>query len=312
MDSTKIMVEKSNRLALIDADLIIYETAFGAQMKDPDTGEPDIKGWDWVQELLEHKLNLIQEESGSDSSLLFFTNTHHINKNLNRQRVREGLPINPYVPNFREALAVTQEYKSGRQEQKPYHFKNILAHLLAHYPCHVDERGLEADDAICMRQYASWKDQDTIICSRDKDLRQCPGLHFSWEMGKQAAIGPLFVDPLGWLEKRNEGAKTAAGKPKPVTLFGVGAKFFYAQLLMGDKVDSIGGIAGRGPAFAYTLLSDATTERECYELVSEVYIKTHGDDWKIKIKEQADLLWMVRELNVDETPKLWFPPKKDV
>lgn len=151
---------------------------------------------------------------------------------------------------------------------------------------------------------------DTIICSRDKDLRQCPFWHYSWEVAKQPSIGPLFVEPLGVLEKVNEGEKFANGKPKPLKLFGTGHKFFYSQLLMGDRVDNIGGVVGRGPAFAYKLLHEARSERELYELVAELYVKTYGDDWKVRMKEQADLLWMVRELDEKGDKVLWKPPPR--
>jgi len=441
-------------------------------MKDPDTGLPDVKSWDWVQELLEHKLKLIQEEAGATDLLLFFTNTKRINKLLNKERVRQEQPVKEYIPNFREAIAVQKEYKGDRKAEKPFHFYNLLAHMLSSYQHYIGESGLEADDYLCLHQiatakkygvrvpfhaghylldYEDWlkfghmtfglsggylKNQkyvdgtyvhtalhslilptnpgevvdhvngdkldnrkynlrvctpkqnrhnskpqagsssqykgvnwnkgkgkwessirvdgkliflgnsldeevaarlydkaakenfgeyarlnfekpcvkpykETIICSRDKDLRQCPLWHYSWEMGKQAAIGPLFVEPLGMLEKRNEGQKYVNGKSKPISLFGTGHKFFYAQMLMGDKVDSIGGVEGRGPAFAYNLLHEAETERECYELVAEIYVKSYGDDWKVRMKEQADLLHMVRELNEDGSPKLWLPPRRE-
>ena len=172
----------------------------------------------------------------------------------------------------------------------------------------MNEDGLEADDMLCIRQYKSWQDGDTIICSRDKDVRQCPGWHYSWEINKQAAVGPLFIEPLGFIEKKT---KTSSGKPKPTTIFGGGHKFFYCQMLMGDGTDNIPGVEGYGPVFAYNLLWDAKTERECYELVAEVYVKNYGDEWKTRIKEQADLLWMVRELNEKGEPKLWMPPSRD-
>jgi 5'-3' exonuclease len=80
---------------------------------------------------------------------------------------------------------------------------------------------------------------------------------------------------------------------------------------VGDTVDNIGGIKGKGPAFAFKLLHDLETERQCYEHVAEVYIKAHGDNWKEKLLEQARLLHMVRELNEDGSPKMWLPPRKD-
>lgn len=296
------------RTALTDADILLYEVGYSGQIVDKETGELRVFSWEDVQETLEKKLSLIMYETESTDIKLFFTNTKRINKLLNRERKFKEKPLKEFVPNFREELAVQKEYKGGRKQDKPKHFYNLLAHMLANYDCVVDENGLEADDMLCITQYKSWEKKDTIICSRDKDVRQCPGLHYSWEINKQASVGPLFIEPLGFLEKKD---KTSTGKPKPVTLFGGGHKWFYAQMLTGDAVDNIGGLHGYGPVFAYNLLNDAKTERECYELVAEVYVKNFPEDWKIRMKEQADLLWMVRELDEENKPKLWLPPRKD-
>lgn len=231
--------------------------------------------------------------------LLFLTNTQRINKLLNKSRKREEAPPVEYVENFRVEIAKEKEYKGGRKSEKPFHFYNLLAHVLSSYDYRVHEGGLEADDYMCITQYARLSEKDTIICSRDKDLRQCPGFHYSWEVGKQASIGPIWVDHLGFLERRDD-----------KKIWGTGVKFFYYQLLVGDGVDNIGGVKGKGPAFAYNLLKDVRTERECYELVAEVYVRHHGDEWKTAITEQANLLWMVREER-DGKPVLWRPPKKN-
>lgn len=298
-----------SRTALIDSDILLYEIGFSSQGKN-DKGEIEAASWDWTQDLLEKKIDLITEEAGAEKSLLFLTNTARINKLLNRDRKRKEEPKKEYVPNFREAVAKEKEYKGNRKNAKPVHFYNILAHILSAYDTRIHEGGLEADDFMCIEQYKSWQDGDTIICSRDKDVRQCPGFHYSWELSNQPAIGPLFVEPLGELELIQKVDKN--GKKKPPKLFGTGHKFFYAQMLTGDLVDNIGGIKWRGPVFAHTLLHDAETERQCYELVAEKYVTAYEDDWKERMKEQAALLWMVRELKEDGSPVHWKPPKRDV
>jgi 5'-3' exonuclease len=296
------------RTALIDSDILLYEIGFSGQIIDKETGELHVYFWDEVKEFFNKKLEIILHESEADDYILYLTNTKRINKLLNRTRVREDVPEKEYVPNFREEKAVQKEYKANRKQDKPKHFYNVLAHILANHPYYVDENGLEADDAMCIRQYKSWQDGDTIICSRDKDVRQCPGLHYSWEINKQAAVGPLFIEPLGFLEKKT---KTSSGKPKSPTLFGGGHKFFYAQMLMGDNTDNIGGLQGYGPVFAYNLLNEAQSERECYELVAELYVKNCGENWKTMMKEQAALLWMIRELDEHGNRVEWRPPKRD-
>lgn len=296
--------------ALVDADILLYEIGFSSQQTED--GKVIPASWEFAQDLLEKKIELIQDEVGAtEAPILFLTNTPRINKLLNKKRKFEGQEKKEYVENFRVDIAKEKEYKGGRKLEKPFHFYNLLAHILGTYDFRVDENGLEADDLMCITQYSRLNKLDTTICSRDKDVRQCPGRHYSWECGGAASIGPIMVDELGWLENANEGKVDTKGKPKPFKIFGTGAKFFYAQLIMGDNVDNIAGVRKKGQVFAYKLLKDATTVRECYELVAEVYVKDLGDEWKTKIKEMADLLYMIREYDEHGKPKLWLPPPRD-
>ena len=295
---------------LIDADVLLYEVGFSSQEGVGPEATP--ASWDFTQDLLEKKLALIYDEvNGTEEPRLFLTNTRKINKTLNKKRKSEGEAPKEYVENFRVEAAKDKEYKGTRKADKPFHFNNILQHILSSYDCVVNENGLEADDLMCIQQYERWKSDklDTIICSRDKDVRQCPGWHYSWEVAKQASIGPILVHPLGELVHRNVGELDSKGRAKPPKIFGTGDKFFYYQLLVGDTVDNIGGLPNRGPVFAFKLLGPATSSRQCYELVAEKYVQTYGDEWKVKFREQADLLWMVRELDENGGKVKWRPPK---
>lgn len=290
---------------LIDADILLYEIGFSSEKVELIEGEKVVvpASWDWCQDLFDKKIELICDEVGATSPpSLFFTNTKGINRYLNKRRKLDGEDSEKiFIDNFRFMVAKEKEYKAGRATVKPFHFRNIFLYASSNYNTVVDETGLEADDAMCIEQYTGVKNEtfDTIICSRDKDVRQCPGWHYSWECGKQASIGPIKVDELGFLEQKDN---------KDKTVWGTGAKFFYYQLLTGDAVDNIGGVKGRGPRFAYALLKDAATIRETYELVAEVYVKAWGDEWKKKFREQADLLWMIRELDDKGEKVKWRPP----
>jgi 5'-3' exonuclease len=161
---------------------------------------------------------------------------------------------------------------------------------------------MEADDLICIDLYHDWfiyKDETTIACTRDKDLRMCPGMHYGWKCGKQEQFGPIFVDELGHLE-------LSQGSPKK--LKGTGLKFFYAQLITGDVVDNIPGLPKRGPAFAYKLLSECRSEVECFKAVKQAYEEVFGEVWENALREQTDLLWMIREINNDGTLKFYEWP----
>ena len=285
---------------LIDADCLLYQIGFSSQ--ENVDGEVIPRSWEFAQDLLDNQIRIINDEVGAtEPPLLFLTNTKRINKLLNKQRKREDVPPKPYVENFRMAVAQEKGYKAGRKTEKPHHFYNLLSYILSAYETSIDESGLEADDGLCIYQYSRWKQGflDTTICSPDKDVRQVPGYTYSWEVGKRPSIGPLLVDELGWLEKKSSSK-----------VFGVGDKFFYYQMIAGDGVDNVGGIKGKGPMFAYHLINEATSSRECYELVAEKYVQAWGEDWKTKMKEQSRLLWMIRELNEDGSRVEWKPPPR--
>jgi len=300
---------------LIDCDVLLYEIGFSSEKIETDeNGEKVVvpSTWDFCQDLFDKKIALICDEvQATGPPLLFITNTHKVNKTLNKQRERQGEEPKEYVENFRIEAAKEKEYKGGRKTTKPFHFTNLLHYVLASYDVHVNETGLEADDAMVIMQYSAYKNGElnTIICSRDKDVRQCPGWHYSWECGGQASIGPIMVDELGELIHRNPGEKDSKGRAKPAKIFGTGAKFLYYQMLVGDAVDNIGGMKGRGPVFAYTLLKDAESVRQAYELTAEVYVKAWGDDWKPKFREQVDLLYMIKEVDGQGEKIKWRPPK---
>jgi DNA polymerase-1 len=75
-----------------------------------------------------------------------------------------------------------------------------------------------------------------------------------------------------------------------------GQRFFYKQILMGDKADNIVGIKGVGPVKADKMLAKATTESELYAVCLEAL----GAE---RTLENGQLLWLRREPN-----QMWTPP----
>lgn len=184
-------------------------------------------------------------------------------------------------------LASSKEYKKRDHGKRPYHYNNIRNYLIAKYNAVVVD-GMEADDYLCIRQT-----EDTIICTRDKDLRMCPGWHYGWEVGKQPEFGPEYVTEIGYLKKES-------GKIR-----GVGLKFFYYQLLTGDPVDCVPGIEGIGPVKAFKLLSGLDTKGALEKCVRSQYRAKYGDVGDERMLEQGRLLWMVRELDENGCPVHW-------
>jgi 5'-3' exonuclease len=150
--------------------------------------------------------------------------------------------------------------------------------------------GIEADDLLALDQR-----DDTVICTRDKDLRMIPGWHYGWECGQQREefLHQVTHDGELWLDGNK--------------LRGNGMSFFYAQLLMGDTVDNIPGCPGIGPKKAYNALKDQDIHH-MFHIVRSFYEYEYEDTGDERMLEQGRLLWMTRELNPDGTPVLWSFP----
>lgn len=273
--------------ALIDADILRYEIGWGALTGwKAITETEEVPPFDYVEKLLLQRIAFIQEATGSDSYCLYLT---------------EG-------KTFRYDIATTKPYKGTRKENKPWHFDNLTAYMQGVLPCKTVSY-IEADDALSIE--AIKDTEHTVICTRDKDLRQVPVNVYSWELGRQAAFGPVLVSDPGWLELYDAGGK---GK-----LRGTGFAFFCAQMLMGDTVDNIPGVPKVGPVKAYEMLSPIMNIETYGHLVEslmftveDVYKEYFTDDlgmlspnWEDYLIEQGQLLWVVRKLNDDGSPIIW-------
>lgn len=256
------------------------------------TGELVVREFDYVASLLDDKIREIEALCwATEPSILYLTGDRKLTKSVNKKRVHEGKEEIPFVPNFRFDVAKKRDYKGTRKQEKPFHYNNIREYMLANYECVVAE-GMEADDMICVELVRNGEKLDVICCSRDKDLRMVPGMHFGWECGRQPQFGPKRVDFIG---------EISLSKDRKVVK-GTGIKFFYSQLITGDTVDNIPGLRGAGPVLAFESLSELSTEAEMFGCVAGLYEKKYGEDWRAEFLEQAKLLWMVRELDEQGSP----------
>lgn len=260
-------------IPLIDADILLYEIGFAAQQK---TEEGLIlKSVEEVNEMVDERIKEIcAAVYATAPPKLFITG--------------KG--------NFRHAVAKSREYKGNRKQIKPHYYSYIKAYLQAQWGAVVVD-GMEADDALCIEQTKRLEFRDTIICSRDKDLKQCPGFHYTWECGRQGSWGPAWVEEIGSLVLKG---------PKKLT--GTGALFFYSQLLTGDSTDTYDGLQGCGPIRAFNILDGATTEAEMYERVLEAYTNKYGEEAEERLYEQAQLAWMIRRVDDEGNPVFWTRP----
>jgi len=292
---------------LIDGDILCYEIGSVGQYISEETGQVEYRSWDWVASTLDQKIKDICEAvEASQKPIVYLTGDTLLWKMLGRLRGS----LEPYSPNFRIAKAVSKDYKGGRKPEKPYHYNNIRAYLISEYEAFV-ANGCEADDEMAMEQTKrfdpshlnDYSSAQTIICTRDKDLRQVPGWHYGWECGRQGEFGPTAYDKLGTI--------VIDRTKKPPKIVGGGFAFFCSQLITGDPVDNIGGLQGYGPAKVDGILGVCTTPEELLSSVRKEYELVYGEAWKTQLREQCDLLWMIRGRNEDGSLK-YFNPKEDV
>ena len=191
--------------------------------------------------------------------------------------------------NFRIQIAKRKGYKENRKDSvKPFHYHNIKAYMQNVYDVTVTD-GIEADDALCIERA---KDpENTIVCSRDKDLRQHEGWIYSGEVGKQPSFGPFRVEGYGEISLEKKG--------KANILKGYGQKFFLSQVLTGDIVDNYPGLPGCGPVEAFSTLQGTLTYPEGLKAVVEAYRALYGDSWEQELEEQAQLAYIL----IDE--RMW-------
>ena len=241
-------------IPLIDADILLYEIGFAAQQK---TEEGLIlKSVEEVNEMVDERIKEIcAAVYATAPPKLFITG--------------KG--------NFRHAVAKSREYKGNRKQIKPHYYSYLKAYLQAQWGAVVVD-GMEADDALCIEQTKRLAQKDTIICSRDKDLKQCPGYHYTWECGRQGSWGPKWVDEPGML------------------------------VLRGPKKLTGTGLQGCGPIRAFNILDGATTEAEMYERVLEAYTNKYGEEAEERLYEQAQLAYMIRGVDDEGNPVFWDKP----
>ena len=268
-------------IPLLDGDILVYERGFAVEAgwkQDHKEAGPEWLAsnpppFDWAAESMDMAIANICALAGADESPEIYLSGK---------------------TNFRYAIAKRTPYKE-RAGHKPYHYYNLHAYLKGKYGA-ITTVGMEADDALAIA--ATAQPSSTIICTRDKDLRQVAGNHYGWELGQQPSFGPIVVSGYGKLildEYRRQ-------------VKGYGEAYFYFQCLTGDSTDSIPGLPGIGPIKAFNILQATASSTEAYKAVLEAYRVIYGDDSEAELLEQGRLLYMTRYLDEWGLPIMWELP----
>jgi len=161
------------------------------------------------------------------------------------------------------------EYKANRKDVvRPRWLQDIREHIVVDWKASVED-GQEADDAMGIHQMSN---QDTVICSIDKDMLMIPGDHYNFVQGiyrEQFAIPAI--------------------------------RHFYWQLIMGDRADNVFGFDGKARQTVPKKLEGVMAELESYddELDMFQFVRSlYNDDQRLQIngiclwiRRQPDEIW---------------------
>ena len=262
-------MSKEARVALIDADVILYRAGFSA----------DSQVLAGLRQQVAEEYPDWDEQSVKDNAHLRLQDEEYLNFALGNTRTTIETIIDGRESyrlfltgkgNFREQVATMQPYKGNRDPtHKPKYYTEIKQYMIDRWNAEVIE-GMEADDAMGIAQWAA-RDKSTVICSIDKDLLMIPGWHYNIRDKEQ----------------------------KFVTLAEANRMFFW-QMLVGDSTDNIPGIKGMGAVRSSKLLDPMLgDEAAMKEAVWEYYIKQYGDNAHNAWNEVAKLLFIKREAEGD-------------
>jgi 5'-3' exonuclease len=170
--------------------------------------------------------------------------------------------------NYRDEIF--PEYKANRDSaHRPYWYSEIREYLLDKHGAQYADEGDEADDAMGIFQMeALMRDEETIICTIDKDLQLIPGLHYNFSKNNRQR-GVFEMDDPQCL------------------------RMFYLQMLTGDSTDNIPGMyrkLGIKASKAHKApILEMTRERDMLNYVRDIY----QDDAFVRLI--GNLLWIKRE-----------------
>jgi hypothetical protein len=244
------------RTALIDADIIVYRAAWAVQKTHythKETGEffdGKAKAKKWLTEAFDMKVSkeyVWEDEWDMVEEIEPWKNCQFLLDNFvagimkGTQADNKVLYLSP-SSTFRHVLEVDTriyippelEYKGNRADSP--HFKDqAREYLIKRYHAEVG-KNIEADDMLGLNQ-----NEDTVIASIDKDLLMIAGKHYDILSEERTLVG------------KNQGDR-----------------WFFAQLIAGDRVDNMKGIPGYGVKTAKKLVDSLAWENDYSDLVEKI------------------------------------------
>jgi 5'-3' exonuclease len=176
--------------------------------------------------------------------------------------------------NFR--FEVDPTYKANRSSEKPPYYTDLREYMTEVHKAEI-AFGCEADDLLGINQ-----NEDTIICTIDKDLKQIPGRHYNFVKDYHYTVTPQ--EGLHW---------------------------FYTQIVTGDNADNVKGLAGIGPRKAELILGGECLSTSKPKLAHYYYLSRLIPFYK---KQYSVLAWekictngALLKIKEKENEPIWHP-----
>lgn len=243
-------------LAIIDADSVPYRCSNAAIAKGED--------FETACRYVDNLFYEILKSTGCTEYIAFYTGRNNYRNNI------------------------YESYKEGRnyEDTRKGYFYEVKEYARKRYEIYT-VHGIEADDA-CLTFHQCYP--GSVLCSRDKDLKQSEGLHY------------LYNGHIGRVEKLDKLYITDSSKKRIVAY---GEDKVWVQMLTGDSSDGIKGIPGVGPVKAYNILSNSYDYRTT---VYKQYISFYG--YKLGKKHFITNYKLLKIMKVDKLNRLDIRAKR--
>lgn len=256
-----------------DADVLLYKACYGTEYTV--YTHPEFGTFRRKKELKDFlKFNVEEDDPSFDAEITPSTVTEPFN---NTKIVLDGIitsirrntgadRLHIYVsgggPKLRDSVSYPVKYKDGRAP-KPSNFKDANDYLLTK----TDDTTsifvvtqLEVDDALGINQ-----GKNNILATIDKDLDQIPGWHY-------------HIDRQELYQVSEE----------------QGIRFFWEQMLSGDRTDNIIGIDGLGPVKSKKMLEGLTEVGHMEQRVKDNYTGEFEQEAQYMFEANFQLLKILR------------------
>lgn len=259
-------------LVVIDGDLIGFKAAAACETRTIDV----YKGEDFVGNF-KHRTEFKASIAGGDTLFEDFTiqdkqeveslpNCLHTVKAM-IQGIKEACGVSEVKVvvqgdgNFRDELLLPTKYKGARVGNiKPLLLSDCRNYLIRQFKAEL-ANGQESDDVLAAYAYEGFTNKKYIVqASTDKDANSNVGYLYNWDKMDK----PVLINGLGELVRDSKGKVS-----------GTGRKWFYHQILFGDRADSYIPYELSGKRFgekaSFDILNCLTTDKECWQSVYDTY-----------------------------------------